>query len=116
MKLYILFLSRENTLCIRTVSFTLPMSNLGISTSFFYAYNARISKLSIDYAWSGCIVKSKPNNLPQEWTNYSENHETFSANRKIILLRHTQPVDAFALGVESLPKYSDIPENKEGLV
>ena len=30
---------------------------------------------------------------------------------KIMLLRHTQPVDAFALGVKRLPKTSDIPKN-----
>jgi len=28
-----------------------------------------------------------------------------------MLLRHTRPVDAFALGVKSLPKNSYIPEN-----
>ena len=76
-----------------------------------HTYNAGISKLSIDSARGGCIVKSKPSNLPQEWMKYSENHEIFSANRKIMLLRYTQRVDAFALGVKSLQKISYIPEN-----
>jgi hypothetical protein len=43
---------------------------------------------------------------------YLENHEIFSANRKITLLRYTQPVDAFALGVKSLQKNSYIPEKE----
>ena len=73
-------------------------------------YNARLSKISIDYAWSGCIVKSKPSNLPQEWMSYWENHQNFTTYRKISLLRHTKPIDAFALGVKNLPKNSCVPE------
>ena len=46
----------------------------------------------------------------REWTRYSENHEIFSANRKIMHLCHTQPVDTFVLGDMSLQKNSDIPE------
>ena len=77
----------------------------------FDTYNARLIKLSIDYAWSGCIIKSKPSNLPKEWMKYSENHEKFTAYRNVMLLRHTQQVDAFALGVKSLPRNSYVPEN-----
>jgi hypothetical protein len=87
------------------------MSDLWIAPFFLDTYKTRISKLSIDYAWSGCISKPKPSNLPQEWTKYSETHEIFYTTRKILLLRQTQSVDAFALGVKSLPTNSDIPEN-----
>jgi len=90
--------------------FNLLMSDLGIPF-FLNTFIVRISKRSIDYAWSGCIVKSKPSSLPHEWMKYSENHENFNAYRKVILLRHTQPVDAFSLGVESLPRNSYVPEN-----
>jgi hypothetical protein len=85
MQLCILFLSREKTLRVRTASFTQLMSDLGNQRFFFNTYNARISKLSIDYAWSGCIFKSKPGILPQEQTKYSEKREIFSANREIML-------------------------------
>ncbi len=77
---------------------------------FLDTYNARLSKISIDYAWSGCIVKSKPSNLPKEWMSYCENHQNFIAYRKIMLLRHTKPIDAFALGVKNLPNNSCVPE------
>ena len=77
---------------------------------FLDTYNARLSKISIDYAWSGCIVKSKPSNLPKEWMTYCENHQNFIAYRKIMLLRHTEPIDAFALGVKNLPNNSCVPE------
>ena len=79
---------------------------------FLDTFNARLSKMSIDYDWSGCIIKSQPSNLPKEWMKYSKKHENFTAYRKVImLLRHTQPVDAFALGVKSLPRNSFVPEN-----
>ena len=78
---------------------------------FLDTYNARLSKISIDYAWSGCIIKSKPSNLPKEWNVYSLNHQNFTSYRKVMLLRHTKPEDAFALGVKSLPRNSDVPEN-----
>ena len=110
MQLYVLFSSREKNRSNRTISFTLLMSDLGIPGSFFDTLNARLSKMSIDYAWSGCIIKSKPSNLPKEWVKYSENHESFTAYRKVMLLRHTQPVEAFALGAKSLPRNSFIPE------
>jgi hypothetical protein len=77
---------------------------------FLDTYNARLSTISIDYAWSGCIVKSKPSNLPKEWMTYCENHQNFIAYRKIMLLRHTEPIDAFALGVKNLPNNSCVPE------
>ena len=56
------------------------------------------------------MIKSKPSNLLKEWVKYSENHENFTAYRKAMLLRHTQPVDAFALGVNCLPRNSFVPE------
>jgi hypothetical protein len=87
------------------------MFDLGISAYFVDTNSARISKLSIDYAWSECIVNSKPSNLPQDWMKHSENHEIVFANREIMLLRHTKPVDAFAPGVKSLPKNLYFPEN-----
>ena len=77
---------------------------------FLDTYNARLSTISIDYAWSGCIVKSKPSNLPHEWMSYWENHQNFTTYRKINLLRHTKPIDAFALGVKNLPNNTCVPE------
>ena len=41
---------------------------------------------------------------------YSENHENFTAYIKVMVLRHTQPIDAFALGVKILPRNSFVPE------
>ena len=83
---------------------------MGIPRSFLDTFNARLSKMSTDYAWSGCIIQAKPSNLPKEWVEYSENHEDFTAYRKVMLLRHNQPVDAFALGIKSLPRYLFVPE------
>ena len=67
--------------------------------------------MSIRYAWSRCIIKSNPINLLKEWMKYSENHENFIACRKVMLLRHTRTIDAFALGVKSLQKNSNVPGN-----
>ena len=110
-QLCILFLSREKKPWNRTISYAMHLSDLGNHGLFLDTYNARLSTISIDYAWSGCIVKSKPSNLPKEWMTYSENHQHFTAYRKIMLLRHTQPIDAFALGVKNLPRNSCVPEN-----
>jgi hypothetical protein len=74
-------------------------------------YNDRVSKISINYAWSGCIIKSEPSNMPQGWTKFFLNHEYFTSYRKVMLLRHNKPVDAFALGVKSLPRNLDVPES-----
>ena len=109
-QLYILFLSREKNPSNRTISFTLFMFDLGIPGSFLDTFNARLSKMSIDYACSGWIIQSKPSNLHMEWVKYSENHANFKAYRKLMLLRHTQPVDAFALWIKSLPRNLFVPE------
>jgi hypothetical protein len=66
--------------------------------------------MCINYAWSGCIFKSKPSKLSKEWMKYSENNENFTAYRKAVLLRHTKLVDAFDLGVRSLPRNTFVPE------
>ena len=71
---------------------------------FYYTYNARLSKMSIDYAWSGCIIQSKPSKLPDKWNQYCKNHDDFMASRKLSLLIRTQLVDDFALGVKNLPR------------
>ena len=78
---------------------------------FLDSYNSRLSKMSIDYAWSGCIYQSKPSKLPNEWSYYCNNHEEFNATRKLNLLICTEPVDAFALGVKNLQRNSRVPEN-----
>ncbi len=78
---------------------------------FLDTYNARLSKLSIDYAWSGCIIQSKPSKLPDEWNKYCNNHEYFMVNRKLSLTIRNQPIDAFALGVKNLPINPYVPEN-----
>ena len=111
LQIYILFLSRKKNPSNRAISFTLLMSDLGIPRFFLDTFIARLSKMFVDYAWSGYVIKSKPSNLPKEWVKYSENHENLTVYRKVMLLRHTQPVDAFALGFKSLQRNTFVPKN-----
>jgi hypothetical protein len=64
-------------------------------------------------------IKSKSIDKRKQDRTFTLEQENFG--EKIMLLRHTHPADAFALGVKSLQKKSDIPKgnfeaNKEELV
>ncbi len=54
-------------------------------------------------------IKSKSIDKRKQDRTFTLEQENFG--EKIMLLRHTQPSDAFALGVKSLQKKSDIPKD-----
>ena len=114
MQLYILFLSKEKNIINLNLLYIFHSAFVrfgNIKVFFWDTYNAPLSKMSIDYAWSGCIIQSKPNKLPDEWNQYCKNHEHFMANRKSSLLIRNQPEDAFAFGFKNLQRSPYVLEN-----
>ena len=77
---------------------------------FLDTFNARNNQLSVDYAWSGTIMKMTPSNLPSEWKSYLVKHTNFATFRKVYLLTQVEPIDAFSRALESLPRNKNVPE------